>query len=67
VDEWGIHYEDAPSTVIVKYSTTEFINGNSEQSEINGWEKQAQSARPVIQFGCLDASGEGVEMCRFTG
>jgi hypothetical protein len=44
----------------------EFTDGNFWSSKINGWEKPAQSARLVIQFGYLDTVGDGVEMCKFT-
>jgi hypothetical protein len=45
----------------------EFTDGNSWYSNINDWEKSAQSARLVMQFGRPDTVEDGVEMCKFTG
>jgi hypothetical protein len=67
VDDWGTYYEAARNTVLVKYSTMEFNDGNSWTSKINDWEKPARLERLVIQFGCLDTVGDGVEICKFTG
>jgi hypothetical protein len=59
VDDWGIYCEAALSTVLVKYSAMEFTDGYSWSLKDNGWDKPAQSARLVIQFGCLDTVGDG--------
>jgi hypothetical protein len=44
----------------------EITDGNSWSLKINDWEKPAQLAHLVIQFGCLDTVGDGVKMCNFT-
>jgi hypothetical protein len=57
---WRIYCEAAWRTVLIKYSTMEFTDGNSCSSKVKDWEKSAQSACLVIQFGCLDTYGYGV-------
>jgi hypothetical protein len=48
-------------------STMEFTDGNFWSSTVKDWEKAAQLARLVIQFGYLDITGDDAEMYKFTG
>jgi hypothetical protein len=44
----------------------ESTDGKSWSSEVNYWEKPAQSARLVSHFGELDTVGNSVDMRNFT-
>jgi hypothetical protein len=65
-DNWGIYCKCVQSTVLMKYSSMEFKEGNSWSSKVNDWEKPVQLAHLVIQFGYLDTAGDSVDTCKIS-